>query len=332
MIAYALRHGVADRLRDDVRRRDPQPVEVRVGRAGRDRDDEIAVVAGVRRAARPGRCPRCPLCASRWHSALVQRASVASDHERRRLDRRRAPRGTAAVPAGAVDPARTRPSASTTSPTAFTTASAPIVAPRPGRSRTRGRQRTAWSGPAPLADGRAPTGTDATRRDESSSLRPRRPRRRALLGDRAFGAGHDEVVDRRAAGRSARAHRGSGTPGSCSTSHAITPSAVARPNAEPPLKTTASTCSTCGPVRAARSRASRARRRAPRPTDVPGGHSTTVTPVPEPVEWPTPGTRSASSPGASSGAVTPASEAGRHADLAPRSRRAGRRARRRARA
>ena len=57
---------------------DPQPVEVRLDGAGRERDREVAVEAGVRRAQRPRETPSCALCATRWHASLSSTASVTT--------------------------------------------------------------------------------------------------------------------------------------------------------------------------------------------------------------------------------------------------------------
>ena len=65
----------------------------------------------------------------------------------------------------------------------------------------------------------------------------------------------------------------------------MTPSAVASPNAEPPLSTIASTCSTMRPgSSSAVSRDAGAPPRTSHDAVVPGGTTTTVTPVPAPVQ------------------------------------------------
>ena len=199
----------------------------------------------------------------RWRRA---RASCAR--------RRPSGSGNAGPPGGAVDPARTAPSRSSTSPTAFTTASAPTVASVDARhSRCRGR-------PAPR--GRRPA---TCRRARRARRRPTEGRGR-VAASAAVGRGRD--LPPRPAARRRRSTRSKiaavGTIGTApgAREHAtrparrgdcITPSAAARPNAEPPVKTTASTCID----RARRPRAARARgvagappRTSPDPT-VPAG-------------------------------------------------------------
>src|SRR5262249_28315710 len=81
-----------------------------------------------------------------------------------------------------------------------------------------------------------------------------------------------------------------------SARYRTTPSAAARPNAEPPVSTTASTCATTrrGESTAISRVAGAPPRTSALPT-VPSGNNSTVTPVPRPVQWParTPATGSA---------------------------------------
>ena len=136
---------------------------------------------------------------------------------------------------------------------------APSPTPRPPGDRARARatsrpSRRARRRPGPVANAVAAGSCAAASAAQPSS------------GAGPLAAGVDEVEDR---GRGHDRHRptdASGSRGPARRGACITPSAAARPNAEPPASTTASTCSTVAAGRATRSRASRARRRGSPPT------------------------------------------------------------------
>ena len=152
--------------------------------------------------------------------------------------------------------------------------------------------------PAPLRHARAAAGADPPG-DEGWRVGPRWAGQggcRARHGPRrGRGARRPRPGGRRwpPRGRSAPAPHGSGSPRPCSASARITPSAAARPNAEPPVSTIASTCSTlANGSSTAVSRVAGAPPRISTEPTVSGGSTTTVTPVAVPVQCParTPGT------------------------------------------
>ena len=256
------------RLGRHLGRHDPQAVEVRVDRAGGDREREVAVVAGVRRVDRPGQAVVRAL-GEQVALDFVHRALVATTHQRRVLavlERRAAP-GSRARSGGAVDPASTAPSSPTTSPTAFTTASAPTTT-SPSRRARRCRARPAPRARRP-ATCRRVAPRPAPTRPVASVGRRLAPRRSAAAPSRARALAVATRRGRRSPprARSAPGRRASGSRGPARRARCITPSAAASPNAEPPLKhDRVDVLDGARRLEQRESRGSPARRRGPRPS------------------------------------------------------------------
>ena len=195
--------------------------------------------------------------------------------------------GNGGASGGAVEPASRRPSSPTTSPIALTIASAPTTAssaradadPRPPGTR--------WSAPfhfPTVAPAPAPTCPVASGPPCSAAVKAATP---------SSGPGRMPPELTRsytaAAGTIGTFPPAVEKPRPCASSDRITPSAAASPNADPPASTTASTfwTSRCGSSSAV-SRLAGAPPRTSPDAIVPSGTVTTVTPVPSPVQWPTP--------------------------------------------
>ena len=160
-------HGAPDRVRNEIGGCDPQAIEMRLHRAARHRDDDVAVVSRVRRPHGVGD-PVVPALCQQVALGLVHRASVATTTSV--VASRRGSSGKASAPSVAVDPASTLPSASTTSPTAFTTASRADRRLAHGGDRDTETAGDSVLGAAPLPDGRAASGADASGRDRSARV------------------------------------------------------------------------------------------------------------------------------------------------------------------
>ena len=196
--------------------------------------------SGCAPAAAPGPNPSCALRATRWQPTLSSTASVTTTTSVV-LARSSSKGWSAEMPArrwARWIPRPRRPSPATTSPTAFTTASATTARivgaarPRcrdPPRPRARGRATSRPSRPRPRRPDPAARGGGRLR------PRPRTPRpRRAGCIARPESNTH-------AVGTIGTGPPAVGKTDARSARNRITPSAAARPNAEPPANTTAST-------------------------------------------------------------------------------------------
>ena len=189
--------------------------------AGRQRDREVAVEARVRRAQRPGdavvRALRDEMAAE-----LVARGVGDDDDERGvralLLERPRAS-GNAAASAGAVEPATTRPSAPSTSPTALTTASATTCASSTRRVRDtepaghRDSRPRHFPTVAPRPAPTRPVANGSSRAAAATAAVP-------LVGAGRRAARLDQVEDRTPSARSAPGRPRSGSPARVAASYA----------------------------------------------------------------------------------------------------------------
>ena len=179
---------------------------------GGEGDDEVPVVAGVRRVDRPGQ----PVVGALGEEeALGFRAAGVGGHDDeggvglRGVERLRV--GKRGRVGGALDPARSAPVESRTSPRAFTTAERADggVVDRGARRPEPARRRVL--GAAPLPDGGAAARRRPARWSAARRGRPPRPPR-SLRGRAGSSApGGDEVVDRGGRDDRDRARRGSGS-------------------------------------------------------------------------------------------------------------------------
>src|SRR5581483_2474614 len=225
--------------------------------------------------------------ASRWHSALPTRASVATTTSV--VFSNGVATGKPGTPAGAVEPASTAPSAATTSPAGLAATRAPTVASPSRTEAVPSPAATPYSRPRhfpAVAPRPAPTRPETAAAPRAASTAAARPS--SGPGVRATGRSNSAAPT--TIGTTPAAV---GKPCPRSARNRITPSAAASPKADPPLSTTASIRSTSrvGSSSPSSRVAGAPPRTSPEPT-VPAGAHTTVTPVSGPVQCPTriPGT------------------------------------------
>ena len=253
-----VRDRVAHRLGRHLGDHHAEAVEVGVDHAGRaartrGRRRDACATGGWHGRGRGWRCGRAggtrPSCTARWWRR--PRAWCWCRARRRSLGTpaalsNGASSGKPGASAGACDATIGVPSASSTSPTAFTTTSAPTTTSPSRADAVPIPPVRAVLAAAPLGDARAPPGADPSGRE-----RRRRGSKAAASAARPSSApgafvARDHEVEDRGGGHDRHRTATRREPPALLGERAHTPSAVASPNAEPPVSTIASTCSTRG--------------------------------------------------------------------------------------